>query len=290
MAIVKYVSSKGIEFNLLSFDCPKLEKADFHNVKWSPETIKKQYGTVINRFTMNAQEYDCTFKLKDDPASRKQKIEDFLFQTEYDIANKAPGYLYYNNQYIAAYFYEHDTRPVDSGMVWTEIKGSFYCPFPFWIEEQTYEVDPGHIEPLPQAEDVKGYPLDRNISYAYTYSYPYTGNTGVVTIDTPFGADYRVKVYGPIADYFEMVVNGQLYKVDYPLQSSQRLIIDSRDFLPISKKCYVQNENGTTIDVFNYRDPNSVLFERFIGNEATIHVDKPYKFDLTLFLERSEPK
>ena len=64
MPNIKYVSSDGVEFNLLSFDSTKLKKADFHKVAWSPETLAKQYGTVINRFTKSAQTYDCTFYFK----------------------------------------------------------------------------------------------------------------------------------------------------------------------------------------------------------------------------------
>lgn len=290
MAVVKYISSKGIEFDLLSFDCPKLEKANFHKVSWTPETVQKQYGTTINRFTKDPQKFDCTFKLKDDPESRRSKIEDFIFQTEYDIAMMNPGYIYYNDYYIACYLITHDTHPVDAGQVWTEVVGEFYSPFPFWVKEDTYHIDPGGFQPLPQPEDVKGYPSDRYNRYGYTYSYPYSGNTGTIQIDTPFGADYRIKVYGPITDYFKMVVNDLNYQINYPIDASQKLIIDSRDYLAMSQKCYVLNENGTTIDVLDYRDPTSTLFERFMGNEARVHVDKPYKFDLTLFLERSSPK
>lgn len=289
MAIVKYISSNGIEFDLLSFERIKLEKANFHKTKWKPETVSKQYGTTINRFTKDPLEFDCTFKLKGDPSYRQSKIQAFLFETERDIAMQTPGTLYYNNQYIAAYFTDHDTHPVDAGQVWTEVVGKFYCSFPFWIEEALYVVDPSWFEPLPQPKDVIGYPSDRNISYAYTYSYPYDGNTGIFNIDTSFGADYKIVVYGPISDHFKMVVNGQNYQVNYPLTRTQKLIIDSRDYLPMSQKCYVLNENGTTINVFDFRDPTSTLFERFIGNRAVVHVDKPYRFDLTLFMERSEP-
>ena len=289
MAIVKYISSNGIEFDLLSFERIKLEKANFHKTEWKPETVQKQYGTTINRFTKDPLQFDCTFKLKGHPAYRQSKIQAFLFETEHDIAMQQPGTLYYNNQYISTYFTKHDTHPVDAGQVWTEVVGTFYSSFPFWIEEAVYSIDPEHFEPLPQKPDVKGYPSDRYNRYGYTYSYPYDGNTGRFSLETSFGADYRVVVYGPVADHFKMVVNGNNYQVNYPLLSSQKLIIDSRDYLCMNEKCYVENANGTKINVFDYRDPSSVLFERFIGNEAIVHVDKPYRFDITLFLERSEP-
>lgn len=286
---LKYVSSKGIEFDLLDFDVIKLYKADFHNVKWVPEVVQKQYGTTINRFTKGPQLFDVTFRLKGDPAQRKSQIDAFIYQTEYDIAKMSPGRLWWNNQYIDVYFNEHDCTPVEDGQTWTEVSGQLYACFPFWIEEEVWHIDPEHYEPIPQRDDNKGYPLDRDMAYAYTYSYPYTGASGVLHIDSPFGCDYRLEVWGPIPDYFRVVVGDNVLQVNYPINGAQKLIIDSRDTLPIDQKCYVLNPNGTTINIFDYRDPNSLLFERFIGDEVSLYIDRDYKLDLTLYLERSAP-
>ena len=96
-------------------------------------------------------------------------------------------------------------------------------------------------------------------------------------------------MWGPIPDYFRVVVGDNILQVNYPINGAQKLIIDSRDTLPIDQKCYVLNPNGTTINIFGYRDPNSLLFERFIGDEVSLYIDRDYKLDLTLYLERSAP-
>lgn len=287
---LKYVSSKGVEFNLLDFDVIKLYKADFHNVKWIPEVIQKQYGTTINRFTKGPQIFDVTFRLKGDPGKRKQQIDDFIYQTEYDIAKMSPGRLWWNNQYIDVYLNEHDCYPVDDGQEWTEVEGQMYACFPFWIEEKYIYIDPEYYDPSFQREDNKGYPLDRNIAYGYTYSYPYTGNGGILTIDSPFGCDFRIEVHGPINEYFSVFINAKELRINYPINSAQKLIIDSRDTLPIDQKCYVLNPNGTTINVFDYRSPDSILFERYIGDFVILYAPQKYIIDLTLFMERSAPR
>ena len=292
MVDLKFVSSSGKEFDLKSFDSVKLQKGNFHKVTWTPEVTAKQWGTTINRFKKSAQEFECTFKFIGDPDKRKQQIDDFSYECEYDLSNMTPGRLYWNGtyeQYIEGYFNTSDTHPVDSGMTYTEMVSTFYAPFPFWIFESFLQIDPNNYEDLPQRPDVKGYPLDRDISYPYTYSYPMTGNAGSIEIVSPFGVDYHVEIYGPISDFFETIINDHVYKVNYPLRTGQKLIIDSRDTVPISKKCYVLNENGTETNVFDYRDPQSSLFERITGREAIIYFDKPYKLDLTLFGERSAP-
>ena len=290
MVNLRYVSSNGISFDLHDFKSAKLKIADFHNVKWEPETVNKQYGTTINRFTKPAQTFDCTFRFKGDAAQRKAQIDAFVFETENDIAKIIPGRIYWNDQYIQVYFITHDCYPVDSGMTWTEFKGRYYAPFPFWIEEVQHHIDPSNPlypeEGLPR--DVKGYPKDRGWCYAYTYSYPLGVNSGVYYVDSPIGADFRAIIYGPITD-FKMLAGGNNYEIDYPLRRGEQLIVDSRDTLPLDKKCYVLQENGTEINVFDYRDPSSSLFKRLPGGEIVIVCNKPYVMDLTLFFERSAP-
>lgn len=289
MVDLKYISSNGVEFDLHDFDSAKLFKADFHDVSWNPEVVKKQYGTSIIRFTKDPQKYPSTFRFKGDPDKRKEQIDKFIFETENDIAKQEPGRITWNEQYIQVYFNQHDCYPIDSGMTWTELDGEWYAPFPFWIEEQYYEIRKGEGGGGWIPPDVKGYPLDRNIRYAYTYSYPYGNNVMPYFVDSPFGADYRTVVYGPAPDGVQFTVSGHLYKVDYPLRRGQKLIVDSRDTIKIDERCIVVNEDGSTTNVFDYRDPNSELFTRFPGGEGVIYGYGNFDYDMTLFLERSAP-
>lgn len=140
MVDLKYISSNGIEFDLHDFDSAKLFKADFHNVAWKPEVVKKQYGTTVTRFTKEPQKYPCTFRFKGDPAKRKTQIDTFIFECENDVAKQQPGRIVWNRQYIQGYFNQHDCYPIESGMTWTELEAEFYAPFPFWVEEQFYSI------------------------------------------------------------------------------------------------------------------------------------------------------
>ena len=290
MVNLKYVSSNGIEFDLHDFSQAKLLKADFHDVDWSPEVITKQYGTVVNRFTKNPQQFSCTFRFKGDPSARKAQIYSFIFQTENDIAKLEPGRLYWNEQYIDVYFKSHDCYPVDSGMNWTELKGTYYAPFPFWIEEKSYWINPESPlypeEGLPK--DVKGYPLKRGKVYAYTYSYPYGINSGTYYVDSPIGADFRVYVKGPITG-FKMEVAGNNYQINHALLTGEWMVIDSRDTLPLDKKCFIIRQNLDEDNVFDYRDPTSSIFKRLPGGDIVITCNQPYVMYITLFCERSAP-
>lgn len=290
MAInLRFVSSSNVSFNLYDFDSAKLEKANFHKVSWQPEVTERQFGVKVNRFTKEPLEFDCTFKFKGDAAKRKQQIDDFIFQTEKDVADLTPGRIWWNNQYIEVYFASHDTHPVDSGMNWTEIVGRFYAPYPFWIEEQTLIVRPSEASQSGLPEDVKGYPEDRDFVYGYEYSYPYAKNAVAFTADSALPSDFKAVVYGPIATGVNFSIAGHVYKVNYPLKLGQVMIIDTRDYIPLDKKCYVITANGTEINVFDYREPTSLLFVKIPSGQAVLNYARSYGIDLTIFQERSAP-
>lgn len=289
MAKLRYISSQGVEFDMHDFERTKLQKADFHKVSWGTETVKKQYGTTINRFTKNPQTFDCTFKFKGAYSKRKKQIDDFIFQTESDIARMMPGRLYWDEQYIDVYFLSHDTYPEDNGMVYTEMKGQFYAPFPFWIEEQLIVIKPSESSGSEFPEDVKGYPTDRGLHYAYTYSYPYARNIIPFTADSALSSDFKAEIFGPAVTDVEFIINDHLYKVDYPLDSNQVMIIDTRDYIPIKDRCYVLNANGTRTNVFDYRDPTSLLFYKIASGKAWLRYERNHGMNLIIFQERSAP-
>ena len=289
MANIKYVSSSNVEFNLLSFEFAKLKTANFHKVKWTPEVEQKQFGVKINRFTKSAQTFDCTFYFKGDAAQRKQQIDDFIFQTEQDCSRLKLGRIYWDEQYIDVFFNSHDTHPVDSGMNWTEIQGQFYAPFPFWIDEQTLIIRPSESSVKGYPENVKGYPLDRSLVYGYEYAYPYASTAVVIDVDTPISSDFMAIAYGP-TNQVQFFIAGHKYQVNYALRNGQYMVIDTRDTTPMNRRAYVMNENGTIVNVFDYRDPTSLLFEKIPNGSVVLDYDRTFGIDLTIFQERSAPR
>lgn len=290
MANIKYISSDGVEFNMLDFQVIKLHTANFHKVTWTPETITRQFGTKINRFTKPEQRFSCLFKFKGNPADRKKQIDDFIFQTEQDIAREKPGAIWWNDQYINIYFISHSTHPEGSGIAYTQLEGEFYAPYPFWIEEQTAIIRPSEESAQGFPADVKGYPADRQFKYGYNpkYSYPYAKTAVYLRVDSALPANYRAVVYGPTPKV-QFSISGHLYEVNYSLRAGQIMIIDSRDYIPITERCMVVNENGTTINVFDYRNPNSLLFEKVPNGDVVLNYSRTYGIDLTLYQERSAP-
>lgn len=290
MVNLKYVSSDNVEFDLKDFKVIKLQAGNFHKVTWTPETITRQYGTKINRFTKAPQKFNCVFKLKGNPAGRKTQLDNFIFQTEQDIAREQPGAIWWNNQYINCYFITHDTHPEGSGIAYTVVEGEFYCAYPFWIEEQNVIIRPSEQSTEGFPEDVKGYPESRAFVYGYNpkYSYPYAKTAVSLRVDSALPANFKAVIYGPTPAVI-FTISGHLYEVDYGLRAGQIMIIDSRDSTPASERCIVVNENGTTINVFDYRNPNSLLFQKVPNGEIVLNYSRTFGIDLTLYQERSAP-
>ena len=284
MANIRFISSSNVSFDLLSFEYAKLEKANFHKIKWVPDVTVKQYGTIVNRFKKDPQIFDCTFKFKGSPAQRKQQIDDLMFQTEYDVSHLKTGRIYWNNQYIDCYMNVHDTHPVENGSNYTEIIAQFYCPYPFWIENLFVEIRPSEssVEGLP--ENVKNY----NPRYGYEYAYPYAPTAITLTVDSALDCNFLAVCYGPVSEV-AFTVGGHLYKVNRSLRSGQLLIIDTRDSTPLEERCFIQNENGTTENVFDDRDVSSSIFKKFPSGPVVINYSRTYGIDFYVFQERSAP-
>ena len=68
------------------------------------------------------------------------------------------------------------------------------------------------------------------------------------------------------------------------------MVIDTRDTTPMNRRAYVMNENGTIVNVFDYRDPTSLLFEKIPNGSVVLNYDRTFGIDLTIFQERSAPR
>lgn len=281
---VQYVSSRGKVFDLLSFEYCKLAEANFHKYAWGRSVIKRKYGEIVNEFTKEAQYFECTFKFRGAPSSREAQIEAFHFETEYDITHMTPGKIIWDKDYIQCYFVESDTHPDEDNPTYTVNSGTFYAPYPFWIEEKIVEIYPtDEGATLPNA---KGY-VPEDDRYGYPYSYAGAKTSTYIEVDSYANCDFKMIAYGPAADV-EWTIDNYLYKVDYTLRSNQYMVIDSRQNTPPDRQCYVVNESGIILNVFNNRVGE--IFKKIPSGNIVLNYPRTYGLQLTIFIERSEPR
>ena len=286
---LQYVSSNGESFDLLSWDGLKLKKANFHKYSWNPNAAAKQYGVKLNYFMKDAQEYTATIYFKGSDETRRERVESFHACTEYDISHQTPGRIYWGADYIECYIRTSSTYPDEQTDIYTVNDITIYCPYPFWIEEQSISINP-IIGNAGRPTD-KGYPSDRTVpfSYPYLYSYPISKTATYMEIDHYADSAFKMVVYGPTSGV-NINIAGNVYAVEQALRSNQYMIIDSRRNTPADKKCYVVSESGIVTNTFNYRNPAYELFKPIPPGDVIINYARTYGIELTVYKERSEPR
>lgn len=286
MIRLEYISSNGTTFDLLSWDGLKTETADYHNYKWGTNVAKKQYGEKINYFTKNAQTFKTTLLFRGPYATRRQKIDAFHFCTEYDIAHKTPGRIFWGDDYIECYITSSDTKPRDDGATYTENDIQIYAAYPFWIEEQTLSIMPSGGTSVRPTD--KGYPQPR-LGYPYLYSYPYAPNASYMYVDHYMPCNFKMVVWGP-AESVSITIADHIYAVNHALRANQYMVIDSRPGIDPDRRCYIVSASGEITNVFDYRSPEHLLFQPIPSGDVIINYSRDYGVDLTVFKERSEPR
>ena len=91
-------------------------------------------------------------------------------------------------------------------------------------------------------------------------------------------------IYGPCENP-RILINGYPRQIFTSLESNEYLVIDSRDSTVIKHLA-----NGTTVSVYNSRQFQPSIFEKIPSGLLSIDWTGLFGFDVTLFLERSEPK
>ena len=202
---------------------------------------------------------------------------------EKDVANMTPGKLYFQDSYQLCYVIASAKTEWEDTDCMMDNEIRIIPVYTSWITEQ-------HIT-IPAISQIQTMAVQNTKKYPYTYPYRYADvykNTKV-NIDHYAESDFRMIAYGPTANV-NVSINGHKYHVDYPIESGEYMVIDSRDYLPPEERIYLVRVNGEKINVFNYRDPEQSVFKKISPGYATIYYNQSYGIDLTIFKERSEPK
>ena len=279
--MIRYVGSSGNSYDLKA-DSLRLKEADFHAYSWTMDTTTRQYGVKLSRFKRDAITYTATLQFRGSYSTRRDAIEAIYEDFETDILNQSPGRLYWGSCYIECYAISNDTYPDDKNQ-YTEREVSFYCPYPFWIEETEIEI--GTLSESTTTDTDKGY----DDGYAYSYSYAASQTIKHITLSHYGLATYKLVASGP-ASYVSVSIDGTLRTVNYSIAQGETLTIDTRPNLESDKRIYVTASDGTTTNVFDYRDPDSGIFDKIQPGILSIDYSRAYPITLTLYAERSEPK
>lgn len=97
-------------------------------------------------------------------------------------------------------------------------------------------------------------------------------------------ANFKLQIFGA-ANNPAVTIGDHTYRVNCTLEAGQHLIVDSR-----TKKIYIANNDGSTVNAFNLRDRESYIFQKIPAGEHPVSLNGSFVFNVFLFEERSEPK
>lgn len=272
---LRYVASSGRSYNLRSDTLKTRSGANFHEWSWGVNAVSLQYGTRVSAFTRPAAVYEATLSLIGTSKEKIALLEALHDDFELDVRNLTPGRLIWNDYYIECYAKESSTKPDDSNMI-VDNTVTFYCPYPFWIKEETKSF-------YPQADASEEAFLDFPYDFPHDY---FPGRFGFATWQTgfPFKSDFMMVIYGPATNP-RIVINDHVYQIFDVLGETEHIVIDSK-YATVEKI----TSSGQKVNAFDLRNKEESVFEQLPAGTLTISWPGTFGFDLTLYEERSEPR
>ena len=266
--IIQYVNSKGVHFDL-ECDSICISNGNFHRHEWKVDAEALRVGERVKKFKKEPVVYDITLKLRGDLSERKALLDDLHDAAEYDIFAKTPGKIYFGDFHIGCYILASDTHKASDLSCRTEKDISIYCPYPFWIKEETYYIPPIDIEGEWELLEVPA-------------SLPNTNFTD---------CHYRLRAYGPFSSQWVglnklfFYINDNQVQVDYTCKN-EYIELDTRDETIV----LVDAATGSRTNIYHLQNFNLDTFKKIPPGENVLKYDRSYAIEITLFHERSEPK
>lgn len=271
---LKYVASSGNVYDLKS-DGIRTKTANYHKWNWGVNGTTLQFGLRVANFKRSQATYTTRLIFDGTVNERKTLIENLHEDFELDVRNMQTGRIIWGDYYIDCYITSSSTAP-DRNEVWTDNDITIYCPYPFWVKEETRSF-------MPQTAPGEQEFLDYEFDYEYDYFF---GSPGIAIWqhDFPFLSEFQMTVFGPAVNP-RVLINGYPYQFNDTLEAGEYVVIDSR-----SNKITKHLVNGNTVNIFDLRNKEQSIFEPIPGGNLTLNWSGQFGFDLTLYEERSEPR
>lgn len=279
MMRLEYVNSKEESLDLTSFPY-SLQDEPLYNFAWTSDlTASGTKKSIVNRFLRTSKELQMDLVIHADTEEQFKTYLDHFFRiTEYDVINKTPGRLILKDsgEYISCYVISSENSMWQNGIRTNVKKITFLFPYPFWITEEKKSFYKTERESAAETF------LDYNYPYPYDYL-PETGGIIRWAVDHFTSSEFLMTIYGAV-DNPQVTVNDYAYQIMTSLESNEYMQIDSRNNTVLK---YLAN--GVVQNVFDLRNKERSIFEPIPSGNLMVTWSGNFGFDITLFLERSEP-
>lgn len=278
----RYVNSRGEILDFSEF--PYLfQSGDLVNYSW-------KYDTSNNRITNVRREAgerpfkvglipDWSLPYEEKRAALKEAAEHLFNVIEYDVINKTDGRI------------ETDTGSYFPCRILVSDKSGWEKPMSYMFHDLTAvsgknawltEQDFSFYSTVSENENSMTEFLDYKFDYNYEYTPQQTGR-GSLNISHIATSDFKLTIYGPCSNP-RVLIAGHPYEVFTSLSNGEYLIIDSLHNTVVK---YLLN--GTQESVYDLRGKVNTAFKKIPPGHSQVSWDGTFGFDLTVYLERSEP-
>lgn len=194
---------------------------------------------------------------------------------EKDVIAAQPGRLYLNDFYLVCYITASQKSNWETGVLLTNTF-TVTTDSPLWIQDISKSFPENG-----QSGDVGG--LDFPFDFSFDFAVSERGFMHW-NIDHFTDSHFLMTIYGACTNPM-ILINDYPYEVTASLESNEYLTINSRENTIIQHLA-----NGQTKNLFNNRQKQQSVFRKIPSGQVSFNWSGDFGFDLTLFLERSEPK
>lgn len=278
----RYVNSRGEILDFSEF--PYLfQSGDLVNYSW-------KYDTSNNRITNVRRESgerpfkvglipDWSLPYTEKRAALKEAAEHLFNIIEYDVINNTEGRIVTDTgSYFPCRILASDKTDWEKPTAYMFIDLTAVSGKNSWITEQNFSFYPSGTS----TENADSEFLDYNFDYDFDYT---TQKSGISSINISHIAtsDFKLTIFGPCNNP-RILIAGHPYEVFTSLSDGEYLIIDS-----INNTVIKYLTNGTQESVYDLRGKAKTVFEQIPPGYNTVSWDGSFGFDLTVYIERSEP-
>lgn len=277
MMPIYYENSRGVKIDLLRPPY-KLQTCDLFDYAWSYEgLLGVQNSGAITRFRKETCQKNITLSIMaGDKVSYYEAINYFFETTDYDVNVVRYGRIWVGECYLRCYMLSSKKTEWEYGIELLDNAIVLVTDYPFWIKERHFS-----FEKSPET-----YAAGLFLDYAYDYPYDYAvdGMQKYISNQHYGSCDFEMDIFGPCINP-AITIAGHLYEVFTTVAEGEYLHIESR-----KGTVFKISQTGERTNEYNNRNKDSSLFERILPGENSVTWSGTFGFDITLFIERSEPE
>ena len=270
---IYYLNSIGKRIDLDRYPCKMLADMELFNYEWDYSTQNINQNKV-RKFYKKLSEKEFQIAIVGGNSKDHAAVKEELLKTfDYDVASQTAGRLYIGEYFIECFIIK--SQKSDWNRKVSHLECSILCENPVWRKEEKYSFG-GATNPVYNADGLE-YPYD------FKYDFAGLGESCFISNEGYTGADFEFVIYGACENPV-ISIGFQTYAVYTTLKTGEYIIINS-----VMKKIYKAKNNGERVNLFHLRDKTFDIFKKIPPGISTAAWSGAFGFDLTLYIERSEP-